>query len=324
MRYQSNFSEYMEGFVNQKRALGYKYSCQEAMLRRFDAFCIKFYPNETTLNEKIVMAWAEKKAHESSSTFQGRVTPVRELAEYMHCLGINAFIMPKGLVTKSQRYIPYIYSNEELRKIFCQTDRCHYCSEVPYRHYVMPIFFRLLYCCGLRVSEARMLKVEDIDLAEGIITINFAKQGKHRQIPVSEELLVRLKTFNENVHKFSCPEDWFFPGYNKKPMTISNVYKNFRRFLWQARISHGGRGKGPRIHDLRHTFSVHCLKKWVLEDKNLQAYLPVLQAYLGHSSIKDTAYYLHLTADLFPNITESLERTLGSIIPEAGDCNETD
>jgi len=105
-------------------------------------------------------------------------------------------------------------------------------------------------------------------------------------------------------------------------MTRGNVEKNLRRFLWQAGISHGGRGKGPRVHDFRHTMAVHCLRRWVLEEKDLRAYLPVLQAYLGHVSLSDTAYYLHLTADLFPNITEQVERAFGNIIPKAGGYDE--
>jgi integrase len=67
---------------------------------------------------------------------------------------------------------------------------------------------------------------------------------------------------------------------------------------------------------------VHCLRRWVLEDKNLYAYLPALQAYLGHVSLSDTAYYLRLTADLFPDITAKVENTFAYIIPEEGDSDE--
>jgi integrase len=103
-------------------------------------------------------------------------------------------------------------------------------------------------------------------------------------------------------------------------MTLSNIEKNHRRFLWQARISHPGRVRAgqrgaPMVHSYRHTFSVHCLRRWVREGKNLQAWLPVLQSYLGHVSYRDTAYYLHLTVDLFPDITAQLEKELGEIIP---------
>ena len=101
-------------------------------------------------------------------------------------------------------------------------------------------------------------------------------------------------------------------------MTIGNVYKNFRKFLWRAGISQGGRGYGPRVHDFRHVYAVHCLKKWVEQEKDLTAYLPVLKTYMGHDSFQDTAYYLRLTADVFPNITLKLETHYPEIIPELG------
>jgi integrase/recombinase XerD len=107
-------------------------------------------------------------------------------------------------------------------------------------------------------------------------------------------------------------------------MTIGNIYKNFRRFLWRARISHGGRGRGPRIHDFRHTYAVHCLKKWAEQEKDLTAYLPALKTYLGHESFKETAYYLRLTADVFPHIVLKLETLYPGLIPElVGDADET-
>jgi len=318
MEYKSVFAPHIRGLIEQKRAVGYKYVSEAGILRRFDVFCFEQHPEMTVLTRKIILDWATQRPGEHPGTLQGRITPVKELAKYIVRLGHEAFIYPKGLMPRVPRYMPYIYSNDELKRIFALIDRCNYCSEVPFRHFVMPVFYRLLYGCGLRLSEARLLKVRDVDLSHGVITVTNAKLDKHRQLPVSPELLDRLKMYHRNVHPLSGPEDWFFPGYGNEPMTIGNVEKNLRKFLWQAGISHGGRGKGPRVHDFRHTMAVNCLRRWVLENKNLQAYLPILQAYLGHVSLSDTSYYLHLTADLFPNINEQVERTFGDIIPKTG------
>ena len=322
MEYLSAFAPYITGLIEQKRALGYKYGIEPAILKRFDTFCLERHHGKTVLTQEIMMDWATKRTGEHPGTLQGRLTPVRELTKYMVRLGVEAYLMPKGLMPRVPRYMPHIYSNDELKRIFAQTDKCHYCYEVPFRHYVMPVFFRLLYTTGMRLSEARLLRVGDVDLDNGVIAVTNAKLDKHRQLPVSSEMLVRLLTYHRNVHILSKSDDWFFPGFAGKPMTMGNVEKNLRKFLWQARISHGGRGKGPRVHDFRHSFSVHCLWRWVLEDKNLYAYLPILQAYLGHVSLSDTAYYLHLTADLFPDITAKVESVFAYIIPKAGDCDE--
>ncbi|MDF2648659.1 MAG: putative phage-specific integrase [Paenibacillus sp.] len=105
----------------------------------------------------------------------------------------------------------------------------------------------------------------------------------------------------------------------------STAYKNFRKFLWKARISHGGWGKGPRLHDFRHTFAVYCLRRWVLEGKDLKAYLPVLKTYLSHHSFSDTSEYSRLTAELYPDITAKVEHAIGHVIPTVGgDGHETD
>jgi len=324
MEYLSAFAPFITGLIEQKRALGYQYATQPVILKRFDTFCLEHYPDETALNRDIVLGWSTIRPGEKPATLQVRVTPVRELAKYMARLGIAAYLLPKGMLPKVPRYMPHIYSNDELKRIFAQTDKCHAVSEVPFRHLVMPVFFRLLYCTGMRLTEARLLKVSDVDIVDGVITVKNAKLGKHRQLPLSQEMLARVRTYHENVHALSKPYDWFFPGFEGRPMTSGNVEKNFRKFLWQARISHGGRSCGPRVHDFRHTQAVHCLRRWVLEGKNLRAYLPVLQAYLGHVSLADTAYYLHLTADLFPDIIQRTETAFGDFIPKAGVSDEND
>jgi len=179
----------------------------------------------------------------------------------------------------------------------------------------MPVFFRLLYSCGLRVSEARLLKVDDVDLEQGILTIRHSKKDNSRLVPMSDSLVQRCRAYSNQVHPCAERDDYYFPIINNRPMTNGNIYKNFRKFLWRAGISHSGRGFGPRIHDFRHCFAVHCLKKWSVEGKDLMVYLPILRTYLGHDSFNETAYYLKLTADVFPQITLKLETKYPNLIP---------
>ena len=107
----------------------------------------------------------------------------------------------------------------------------------------MPIIFRLIYSCGLRVSEARLLKVSDVDLNTGILTINHSKKDNSRLVPMTDELTKKCQLYSKQVHLYSDIERYYFPLIDDKPVTISNVYKNFRKFLWKSNISHGGRGQ---------------------------------------------------------------------------------
>jgi len=167
---------------------------------------------------------------------------------------------------------------------------------------------------GLRSSEARLLRPDDVDIDAGVLQVRDAKGGKDRQVPVSEPLRVRLAGYSAEL---GGPPgwEWFFPGRAGLPLTVGNIDKNFRRFLWQARISHGGRGRGPRVHDLRHTFAVSNLRFWFARGEDVGALLPVLQTYMGHSSLRDTAYYLRLTAESYPDITARVQQATGDVVP---------
>jgi integrase/recombinase XerD len=323
--YSSPFEEFIHGVIRQKRSLGYIYDSNLRALYKFDQFCLAYGCTEPILSKELVQAWSQKRPNESQATLLNRVGIVRQLAIYMTHLGVQAYVLPKNSIPKGPRYVPYIFSNDELAAFFKQVDDCHYCTEVPNRQWIMPLLFRILYSCGLRVSEALNLKVRDVEVNDGVLTIMDGKFNKDRLVPLSTELLHRCNAYVKQVHLFSDVNSYFFPAPNGQAVTKGNVYKNFRKFLWKARISHGGWGKGPRVHDFRHTFAVHCLRRWVLEGKDLTAYLPVLKTYLGHHSFSDTSQYLRLTAELYPDITAKVEHTFGHVIPAVGgDGHETD
>ena len=303
--------------VTEKRAVGYKYVAEERVLARFAAFCCAEFPGLEAPSQASVEAWvaAARERGATPSTLQSLVTPLRELARFLGRRGVEAHVLPAGTLPRPTRYVPHIYTDQELASLFAQTDRCHYHSLVPFRHLVMPVLFRTIYACGLRASEARLLRVDDVDINTGVLQIRDAKGGKDRQVPVSAPLRERLAVYHAALAGQPGWE-WFFPGATPGvPLTLGNVDKNFRRFLWQARISHGGRGRGPRVHDLRHTMAANNVRRWFERGENVNALLPVLQTYLGHSSIADTAYYLHLTAESYPHITTQVQLIVGDVVP---------
>jgi len=302
--------------VEQKRAVGYKYAAEARVLARFAAFCRTEFPGLDAPTQAVLEAWvtAAQQRGVTPATLQTLVAPVRQLARLLGRRGVNAYVLPAGVLPRPARYVPHIFTDAELAALFTRTDHCHYNSQVPLRHLVMPVLFRTIYACGLRASEARLLRLDDVDLDAGVLQIRDAKGGKDRQVPVSAPLHARLVGYHAQVAGRSGG-DWFFPGTAGKPLTLGNIEKNFRRFLWQARISHGGRGHGPRVHDLRHTFVVNNLRSWFARGDDVSALLPVLQTYLGHASLADTAYYLRLTAESYPHITARIQHALGDVVP---------
>ena len=307
--------EAITSLVAEKRAVGYKYTTEARVLARFAAFCRSEFPGLGAPSQASVEAWiaAARRRAVTPATLQALVAPVRELARWLGRRGVPAYVLPQGALPRPARYVPHIYTDQELAALFTQTDRCRYCAEIPFRHLVMPVLFRTIYACGLRASEARLLRADDVDIDAGVLQVRDAKGGKDRQVPVHVSLRERLADYHAQV---GCAGgDWFFPGTSGQPLTLGNINKNFRRFLWQARIPHGGRGYGPRIHDLRHAFALNNLRSWFARGEDVGALLPVLQTYLGHSSIADTAYYLRLTAESYPHISTQVHRAVGDVVP---------
>jgi integrase len=190
-----------------------------------------------------------------------------------------------------------------------------------YQHLFYPLLFRLLYGCGLRLNEALTLKIKEVDLESEILTIRGAKFDKDRLVPMCESLAQKCRDFIEIRHKPKDPNSLLFPSPDGGIYSHSAIYAKYRKTLKNAGVSYGGRGHGPRIHDFRHTFAVHCLRKWMRNGNDVENALMYLSAYMGHVNTVGTHTYLRLTAELFPDIIAKVETFAGDIVPllEEGD-----
>lgn len=309
------FRDLLRGFIEHKRALGYKYTTISENLGRFSLFTLKYKVKNKVLLKEIVIGWTAKRKSESVKTWEHRASDLRQFALYLKDIGYEAYIPGKKHKVRRNEYIPYIFTIEEIHKFFyaCDQIQPHIRSN---KHYVLPVLFRLLYCCGLRISEAISLKVKDLDLDSGIIMIRESKFNRDRLIPITESLAVILRTYYANVVTAAGPEEPFFINKDCSALTRHDIYKRFREILWEAGISHGGKGKGPRLHDLRHNFCIYTLNRMVNQGIDLYCALPILSTYLGHSSISATQRYVRLTAEVYPELIERVSITCGYVFPE--------
>jgi integrase len=240
---------------------------------------------------------------------------VRQFARYLGTRGLPAYVPDTKLTPMTKLdFAPYIFTRDQIRHILQAVDGLPFSAHSPERHLVMPELFRLLYGCGLRAGEALRLRVEDVDLDRGVLTIRQSKFRKDRYIPVVPVLANRLRRYTE-IMKLNQSHLVFFPNPWGKCYDIRTIYMAFRRTLEESGIPHGGRNKGPRLHDLRHTFAVHRLEQWYRNGDDLNARLPLLVAYLGHQSLAGTQRYLRLTPEIFPEITKRLEAFLHGLTP---------
>jgi integrase len=297
-----------DDFVAFKHAKGIRYDRQERYLRRFLDSTAAYLADKVELPKEMILAWNSVKGMEKPKTRSMRVNTVRAFAEYLSKRGVPAFICAPPRYRESD-FVPYIFTNDELARFFSAADNRRINRPKANKHLTMPMIMRTLYACGLRREEIVRLRICDVDLEKGIMTVLDSKFGKDRLIPIDHSFLQRLRNYAAiELRADADKHSPFFPTSTGSFYSGHSIYIAFRKFLLDAGISHGGKGHGPRIHDLRHTFAVHCLRKWVRNGNDIDASVPYLAAYMGHTHFRHSQVYLRLTADMFPDIVSKLEQ----------------
>lgn len=320
--FKSQFSEMLKSFILEKRGLGYKYHAETAALRLFDEYvCTSGYCG-VGISKDLFENWTNRRPHEREKTWENRTSILRQFCKYVIRLGGEAYLpLPKQRLRRDISYRPHIFTNAELARFL------KYVENMPgsvQRRTVFYMLFFLLICTGMRIGEALQLHWSDIDWGKTplLVSIYGAKFNKDRAIPLSEGLSKQLLDYRMTMSILFPECLYLFPSRYYLPYSEHDAYIVFRKALWKAGISHGGKGYGPRLHDFRHTFAVKSLRKMVYANEDIMAVMPLLSQYLEHKNIYATQTYLQFTADMFPYVTETMQNALGNIIPEIEVCDE--
>lgn len=300
-------------YIAFKRSMGYALD-NTYTFKMFDDFTIKNGADFVGLTIELADKWAEKRPNETDVTRYKRVNDIINFSVYLNQLGYQTYI-PRQLRTYQSTFTPYIFSKEQLKSFFTACDSMEIHRQSPMK-YILPVLYRMIYGCGLRVSEALKLKYEDVNLDEGYIIIRETKNGSDRILPISNSLKDICVQYSKCYLSTLSSCDYFFGQENGKKYASDTVYRWFRKILWKAGIPHGGKGMGPRVHDFRHSFSVHSLAEMSRKGLDLYYSLPVLSNYLGHSSLEATDKYVRLTSDMYPELMQEVNSLCSYLFPE--------
>jgi integrase len=312
------FKGIVDGFIEEKRAVGYSYRKASHGLYELLDLHEQMQCDGHSLPKGLVEAYTAKRLNESESTRHSRISLIRGLGEYMVRMGYPAYIAPRkqGWVRR-ESYRPYIFTTDEITRLLAATKTARPMIK-DFRRAQYVLIFRLLYSTGMRIGEVCGLKKCEVDLDDGMITVRHAKNDKDRKVPVCDSVLELLRSYwnTMSLEGFWGRSEFLFAQPGGGILSQGVVYTFFRQCLRAVGISHGGRGKGPRVHDLRFTYSCHKLREWVQSGTDINAMLPYLATYMGHADTRCTEYYLRLTADLYPNITALVEESSSWMIPQ--------
>ncbi len=169
---------------------------------------------------------------------------------------------------KKPRTLPTVLSPDEVLRLFQAAPRL---SD--------RVLLQTTYACGLRVAEVVHLQVGDIDSARLVVWVRQGKGHKDRLVPLSPRLLAQLREYWQQER----PRPWLFPGRPPQtPVCTATVQDLVSRVARAA-----GLGKRVTPHTLRHSYATHLLEAGTD--------LCTIQKLLGHSSLRTTSRYLHVS-----------------------------
>lgn len=307
---------YIDGLLEEKRALGYSYVFEEYLLNVFDHYCNENGLDDPCFSKQFLDGWTKAWGSESPSYHSQSVSFVRQLARYMNSLGVSAYIPVESV--KKELAIPHYLNGEERAAFFCALDELQPLVSQPYAWRMWNeyrVIFRLIYSCGMRNSEACQLKGGDVDLTKGTLTVRHSKGDKDRLIYLADDLSELLALYQKYLYDVvGYMPIWFFPSRNlEKPVHKATIDSRFNK-VW-ARTPYASLcGKKPTVHCLRHSFVVDRMNAWNKEGLSYDQMLPYLSKYLGHSGVEESMYYYHLNEEANILICKK-DRTAGRVIP---------
>ena len=298
----SYFLKYSNDMMKQFHNRGFVLERVEKCLKNFNKYCEEYYPNEKVLTKELAEKWICSSS--SKSQLYNRVITMKYLGKYLNSLGLEAYI-PNYSVKLSPHPPPTLFNNEQLSRFFYICDHITPDKRFPNREFIIPIIFRVIYSCGLRSSEACKLKVEDVDLEKGTITIFHSKGFKDRVVYMSDSLLALCKSFNNTYNRILPGRKYFFQLPYKEHLINEDICRNFNIILKKCNFSNEF-AKKTTTHGLRHLFAVKSMKKCLDMGYNFDNWIKYLSQYMGHRSTKDTMYYLHLVPQLLPEYSKKM------------------
>ena len=298
-----NYKKELYEFLNFKRACGYKYISEEIIIKAFYIYTKEHRASSLGLTKDFLEVWSVLGPKEGRKSLANRVSVIREFGLYLNREGYKVHILRAVKNATNKSFIPYVFSKNEIDRIFETLDTLYKSKHNLYNsHEVYPVLFRMLYGCGLRISEALNLKIKNVDTESGKTVIDIAKNDKQRIIMMSDSLKNICHIYKNRYLLEHDDKTTFFQHKDGKIRNKHQINNFFRQLLYKSDISYLGRGKGPYLHNLRHTFACHSFYQMHTNGIDMNVGIALISNYLSHESTQATQRYLKLTQEIFPEL----------------------
>lgn len=302
----------LDDYLAVRRSLGFELASTAGVLRSFTAFADREGVDHITV--ELFLRWKAVFGKASNDTWSTRLGMVRVFARWLQGQDARTEMPPAGLIPgKPRRARPYIYADTEIVEIVRRAACLG--SRYELRGWTCSTLFGLLAVTGLRINEALKLDDGDVDLDAGVITVKRGKNGRARFVPIVASTVDKLRCYRaERVRLLGASPGAFFRNDDGHRPSAGNARYNFAMVSQAMGLRRTERfcrnGRGPRIHDLRHTFAVRTIMAWYRGGLDPDREMSKLSAYLGHAIPEFTYWYIEAVPELLQLASERAERAM--------------
>ena len=297
-------------YLTVRRTLGFKLAGAGLLLEQFVDFAQA--AGADTITTQLAVRWATIPRGHSTTWHAQRLSVVRCFARWVQAFDPATEVPPTDLLPAGRsRATPYLYSDTDIAALMAAAGKLR----SPLAAATMQTFIGLVFTTGMRRGEALGLDRGDLDPAAGVLTIREAKFHKARQLPLHPATVAALTGYAARRDQL-CPRPRttaLFVSTTGARLAATTVSQTFRNLLRET-IGQRSQTCRPRIHDARHTFAVKTLLGWYRDGFDVQARLPLLSAYLGHTDPRHTYWYLSAAPELLALAAERMERGAGAAL----------
>lgn len=304
----SSWVKTVHDYLRLRRALGFKLERTGNALVDF----ARWLQHEAAeyITVPLALKWARRTPAIRGSRVAGRLGHVRGFARYMAAVDSRTQIPPSNLLPfRPRRARPYLYTDEEIRRLLAAA--LHLSPDDALRRWTYFVLFGLLSVSGLRIGEALGLRLSEVDLKTGLLTVQKAKRDQARLVPLHPSVQRQLAVYRSRRDRYLAGRegsDYFFVSKRGHRLDSAEVRRTFYRMSRQTGLRGRTDSHGPRIHDLRHRFATQTLIKWYRAGVDVERAIPILSTYLGHIRVADTYWYLTACPELMGHAVKRLER----------------
>lgn len=297
----------LDDYLTMRRGLGFKLHTDGTGLLAFVSFMEQRQADFIT--NELALKWAQQPTSVQTTQWARRLSFVRGFARYCSAIDARTQIPPTDAIPWNRvRPSPYFFTDDDIRNLLDAALKLS--PEEGLRRWTFHCLFGLLSVTGMRIGEARGLILDDIDLENAVLTIRSSKFGKSRPVPLHASTVEVLADYLQRRQcvVLECASNHVFVDDHGKPLSSEQALDTFQRLSRDIGLDAQGNRLRPHLHDLRHRFALKTLMQWYRDGEDIARRLPVLSAYLGHTEVRDTYWYLSARPELLELAKDRLEQ----------------